>query len=230
MAPPRKPGRPAKEPVNASRGSGRAAPASAAATEPFYSNIRDAAAPAPRAIHETRFTEEVRSAALPLEQGGTVDREVGERLAMDVGHSRSDYEAEVARIRSIRKPLGAYAQKLDLPKRPGYHRHWFNDVAGRVDEAEANGWAHIQGRDGKPMARCVGSGRDKGALYAYAMEIPEVFWQEDQNARNAMAAEKMAGLKRNPFQAAPGQTKPADKGKFYDPVESGSGPLSITKG
>lgn len=140
-------------------------------------------------------------------------------------------EQSIARIRAIRLPFGgAMAQKLALPKRPGYHRHWFNDVAGRIDEASASGWAHIiNPRDGKPMHRVVGTGRDNKALEAYAMELPEVFWKEEMDARHAVASERVDAIKKNPFPAAPGQAKAADAGKFYSPTE-GAGPLQVVKG
>jgi len=224
--------------LNESRAAGQPVAASAAATEPtsFYdtgdtqgaSNYDpDPAEPQPRAVHQTVFAERVRQHASQLETGGSADREVVEGLAAEAITDPNDLAAEIERIRKIRKPIGAYSQKLALPKRSGYHRHWFNDVAGRVAEAELNGWTHIKGTDGKPISRCVGSGRDKGALYAFAMELPELFWQEDQDARNQAAADKMQGLKSAPFRSAPGQAKPADKGKFYDPTESEEGPIQI---
>lgn len=133
---------------------------------------------------------------------------------------------EIARIRAMRRPLGAYSQKLALAKRPGYHRHWFNDAPGRIQEAEDNGWTHVQGRDGKPEKRCVGAGRDNGALYAFAMEIPEVFWQEDQDSKHKAAAAVIEGTKGNIALAKPGGSKAQDKGKFYDPTESAT-PVQI---
>ncbi len=215
-------------PSNTSRGAGAPAPTSAAATAPmagahhgespssFYAPGDDTIAKA------SPFTESVlRDHASLGERLGSADREVVETMAAEAITDPNDLEAEIARIRSIRKPLGAYSQKLALEKRPGYHRHWFNDIAGRVEEAAANGWAHVKGKDGKPISRCVGSGRDKGALYAFAMELPEVFWLEDQAARHQVATDKVDALKRSPVRAEPGTAKPSDKGKFYDPTESG---------
>jgi hypothetical protein len=222
-----KPQRRTVQPRNLSRAAGAPAPASAAATAPFYAGDEARTESPLRATFEQRFAEETRAESRPLERGGSVDREVAETLAADNITDAPTLEQEIARIRATRRPLGAFAQKLALPVRPGYHRHWFNDVAGRVQEAADNGWAHVLDKDRKPLARCVGTGRDKGALYAYAMEIPEVFWQEDQDARNQAAADKMQGLKNAPFRSAPGQAKPADKGEFYDPTESEAGPISI---
>lgn len=139
-------------------------------------------------------------------------------------------EEAIARIRRMRKPFGAYTQKLALPVRPGYHRHWFNDTAGRVDDAKESGWSHIIDKDGKPLKRVVGTGRDNGVLIAYAMELPLVFWEEDMAARHAAAKAKVDAIKKQPFMAKPGQAQPEDKGKFYSPVEeSGRAPLEVTK-
>lgn len=257
---------PRKGPVNQSRGSGPAAPKSAAAMSPlegakggikggeggyppfkedagpvFYSpddgtgqqpdkdDIGGDPSPMVAGFETRQFTDTVRSGSAPIERGGSVDREVIEHMAEEAITDPAVLAEEIARIRAFRKPLGAFSQKLALPVRSGYHRHWFNDTAGRIEEATNNGWAHVKGSDGKPICRCVGSGRDKGALYAYAMEIPEVFWLEDMAAKNKAATDKMEGLKASPFQSKPGQAKASDSGKFYDPVEAPSGPVQIVK-
>jgi hypothetical protein len=141
----------------------------------------------------------------------------------------------IARIGALRQKnraeWGAFSQKLALPERNGYHRHWFNDVAGRIDEAVASGWSHvINPRDGKPLKRTVGAGRDNNPLAAYAMELPAIFWQEEMDARHKLASDRVDAIKKNPFQAKPGQAQASDKGKFYDPTEGGAGPLQVVKG
>lgn len=239
-------------PQNESRAAGAPVPASAAATAPtgrvdtaqaqrgeFYDPAAAAERPADAgaagqgeaqgASGLAAFTERVRESHVALERGGSADVEVVEREAADALSTPEDLAAEIARIRKIRRPIGAYAQKLALPARQGYHRHWFNDVAGRIDEATANGWTHVLGADKKPIARCVGTGRDKGAMYAFAMEIPEIFWLEDQAARHQAASDRIEGLKKAPFRAEAGTAKPADRGKFYDPSEHEAGPLQVVK-
>lgn len=139
----------------------------------------------------------------------------------------------VERIRALREKKreewGDFAQKLALPKRPGYHTHWFNDVAGRIDEALASGWAHrTNPRDGKPHKRTVGVGRDNNPLVAYAMDLPLVFWEEEMAARHQTAAERINAIKKNPFAAKSGETKASDQGKFYSPTEAP--PLQVIKG
>lgn len=233
-------------PANLSRGSGAPAPTSAAATEPmlgahggapasgFYSPEPARESPAPTsgldAAAENFNASVRRDHQGDGEHGGTADVAVVERAVAEENTSPEDLAADIARIRAFRLPLGAFSQKLALPKRAGYHRHWFNDVAGRIDEASANGWAHVLGKDKKPIARCVGSGRDKGALYAFAMELPEVFWQEDQDAKNQAAEDRIDQTRRSVAKLAPGErANPADKGKFYDPSESDT-PVQIRKG
>lgn len=149
----------------------------------------------------------------------------GESLDQAVARIRAERE------RSGRHVFGSLHQKLALPVRSGYHRHWFNDVAGRVDEAKASGWAHIKNpRDGTPLRRAVGTGRDSNVQWAYAMELPLVFWQEEMDARHALAKEKIDGIKASPFRAQPGQSQVSDQGKFYNPVEGNAGPLQVVKG
>lgn len=237
-------------PANTSRAAGAVAPTSAAATEPglgahvdgqeprggFYAPEGEQAEspappPSPSALAMVRFAESVREESPGDDEGLTADVETAAAASTEGELSEESLAEAIARIRGIRKPLGAFSQKLALPQRSGYHRHWFNDVAGRIEEAAANGWAHVTGSDGKPIKRCVGSGRDKGAMFAYAMELPEVFWQEDQDARHDAATQKIESLKAAPFRAQPGSAKADDKGKFYSPSESNeAGPLQVVKG
>lgn len=167
---------------------------------------------------------DVAAASLDLKAGVSADASIGPE-----GPPSTE---EIERIRALRKPFGAaLMQKLALPVRIGYHRHWFNDVAGRIDEAKASGWSHIKNpRDGTPLKRVVGTGRDNNVLIAYAMELPEQFWQEEMAAKHKVAQEKIDGIKAKPFRAAPGQAQVSDQGKFYNPIEeTGAGPVQVVK-
>lgn len=138
-------------------------------------------------------------------------------------NERDAYLKEIERVLERRRsPFGTQSQKLALPERPGYKRHWFNDSPGRVDDAEANGWTKVQSKDKKVVRRVVGSGRDGGALYAYAMEIPSVIWEREMTARHRAAAERMADIAKSPIRAPAGTAQPSDRGKFYSPVEGGA--------
>lgn len=215
-------------PLDASRGSGPRVPDSAASHSPapmMYDPGGDNdgyVEHAPLDEAGAQFLETLQAGADRFEgQDISADREITEGAAAEASTSGPSRE-EIDRIRAMRKPLGAMSQKLALPARRGYHRHWFNDTAGRIEEAQAAGWSFVKGNDGKNIKRCVGTGRDKNALWAYAMELPLVFWQEDQDHKNAAAAAVMDGLKNQAFTAAPGSMSRADNGKFYDPTETGS--------
>ena len=58
-------------------------------------------------------------------------------------------------------------------------------------------------RDGKPLNRVVGTGRDNNALRAFAMELPEIFWKEEMDARHADAKARVDAIKKNPFPSSP---------------------------
>lgn len=168
---------------------------------------------------------DVRAAAVDVEAGISADASLAPNSEPQAGES---LEQAIARIRGFRTPFGSMQQKLALPKRAGYHRHWFNDVAGRIDEAKASGWAHIKNpRDGTPLKRSVGTGRDNNVLYGYAMELPEVFWQEEMDARHAQAKARIDDIKKKPVRAEPGQSQASDQGKFYSPAEE---MISVHKG
>lgn len=134
---------------------------------------------------------------------------------------RDRYLADVERIRSMRRQFGRQTQKLALPNRPGYKRYWFNDAPGQVQGALDNGWAHVLDKDRKPLSRVVGSGRDGGALRAYAMEIPQEFWDEDQERVHQAAKARIDAIKAKPIRAEPGTAHKSDTGKFYSPEEGG---------
>lgn len=132
-----------------------------------------------------------------------------------------EYEAYVAQLRQSlkRQPYGAQVQKLALPMRSGYKRHWFNDVGGRVQDFRDAGWSHVTDNSGRPVKRTVGSGRDNKALIAYAMEIPSVFWEEAQQAIFAEAQARMDDIKKAPIRAEKGTAQASDRDKFYSPRE-----------
>jgi hypothetical protein len=228
--------------IDQTKGAGAPAPESAAATKPFYApsdstpeEIRAAHAAhlaAETGVDPSAHVERVQRQSVPVDEISSADHSLARKaLAEETDvepEPGENLESDINRVRSLRRPLGAYTQKLALPKRAGYHSHWFNGEGGRIDDALANGWAHRKDADGKPVKRAVGRGRDQGVLYAYAMDLPEVFWLEDMAERHKVAAERMEGLKASPFQAKSGQAQRSDQGKFYSPVE-GREPIEIEK-
>jgi hypothetical protein len=164
---------------------------------------------------------EPQASALPRHEALHVDSDRDDLSAdaafLEAQSERKALAADIERIRKLReaRPFSTMTQKLALPTRPGYYRHWFNDEPGRVDEATNNGWSHVKDKDSKPVKLVVGTGRDKGALNAYAMEMPIVFWNEDRDRRHKMAQDRVDEIKKAPFRAKPGQADKSDQGKFY---------------
>lgn len=158
-------------------------------------------------------------------QSGQADLTADAALAPGLD-DHDQLKKDIERIRGLRKPFGTFTQKLALAIRPGYQRHWFNDEPGRVDEAASAGWAHVKDKDDKPVRRVVGRGRDSGALYAYAMELPKIFWDEDMRNRHEAAQARIDEIKKSPFRAKPGQAKSSDADKFYSAREE---PVAITQ-
>jgi hypothetical protein len=87
--------------------------------------------------------------------------------------------------RRKRNPFGTHEQKLAYPPRPGYHRHWFNDVSNRIPQALEGGYTHVVGNDGKRVMRPAGVAEHGGALIAYLLEIPQAWYDEDMAAQQA---------------------------------------------
>lgn len=166
--------------------------------------------------------------ALDVKAGGKTDKDLTADASISAaeGDNRAQLIADIERIKNLRKPFGAFTQKLALPAREGYKRHWFNDEPGRVDEAVSNGWAHVKDKEDKPVRRVVGTGRDKGALHAYAMEIPKVFWDQDMQARHDAAQARIDEIKKNPFLSKPGHADKSDAGKFYSAKDQ---PLAVVQ-
>jgi hypothetical protein len=110
-----------------------------------------------------------------------------------------------ANPRPQRKPFGSSTQKLAYEGRTGYHRHWFNDIPGRLQQAAEAGYKIIKDKGGKEVARPVGIYDNGVALLAYLMEIPEEWYQEDIAKQQSSLDEMDAAIKRGAFQGAVGK-------------------------
>ncbi len=85
-------------------------------------------------------------------------------------------------------------QKLIAPKRPGYHRHFANDVGTRLDDLQDKGYtfvtesvegdAEIRSTDiGTRKSLVVDQQKGGGEITAYLMEIPDEWFREDQQEK-----------------------------------------------
>lgn len=102
--------------------------------------------------------------------------------------------------RATRRPFSSVEYKLAYAAREGFHRHWFNDVGGRVNRALEAGYEHVKDKDGKSVNRVVGVAEGGGPLHSFLMEIPEEWYQEDMAREQALINEKEASMKRGATQ------------------------------
>lgn len=103
-----------------------------------------------------------------------------------------------------RKPFGGVTQRLAYPQRPNYHRHWFNDVPGRIQRAEEAGYEHVLDNEGKKVSAIVGTAEGGGALHAYLMEIPQEWYDQDMAAQQAEIDKTEEAMKSGTFQGKEG--------------------------
>lgn len=107
--------------------------------------------------------------------------------------------------KEARQPFGSTTQKLAYPPRTGYHRHWFNDEPGRIDQALAAGYTHVDDKEGNQVKRVVGVTQGGGPLVGYLMEVPEEWFQEDM-ARQQKEVDKLDdAIRRGAIAGKPGE-------------------------
>lgn len=89
--------------------------------------------------------------------------------------------------RESRRGFGDLQQSLAAPERPGFHRHWFNDIPGRLQEAARAGYVQVKGDDGQPLSLVA----DKTTgMRVYLHEIP-IPWYKDDLKKAQDAADRM---------------------------------------
>lgn len=91
--------------------------------------------------------------------------------------------------RDSRRGFGDQQQALAYPERPGFHRHWFNDIPGRLHEAARAGYVQVKGDSGEPVSLVA----DKTTgMRTYLHEIPLPWYKDDlkkaQDAADLMDA------------------------------------------
>lgn len=105
--------------------------------------------------------------------------------------------------RESRKPFGSQTQKLAFPPRVGFHRHWFNETPGRIQQAQEAGYTHVMDdTTQKPVTRIVGVTQQGAALSAYLMEIPQEWWEADMAENDKKVSEKEDTIRRGQVEAS----------------------------
>ena len=141
----------------------------------------------------------------------------GQRLNLGVAPSGAA-PAPLKRARQVPQPFGTDRQKLAYEVREGYHRYWFNDEPGRIQQAISGGYTHVVDKEGKNVCQVV----DKTTgLKGYLMEIPKEWWDEDLAAVQKKVDAKEAGIRRGNVENKSAQD---GDGVFY----AGSGKRNIS--
>lgn len=107
--------------------------------------------------------------------------------------------------REKRKPFGSQIQKLAYEPRVGYHRHWFNDLPGRIESALEAGYTHVLDKEGKKVARVVGVSPTGGPQTGYLMETPQEWFEEDMARQQAVVDENDQAIRTGSVAGTPGK-------------------------
>ena len=138
-----------------------------------------------------------------------IETEIGATRRRRIAEEPARVTADAAggappRRRRSRKPFGNQDQKLQYPERPGMHRHWFNDIPGRLMRAKEAGYEQVMDENGEPVKMVVGVSRGGGPLTAYLHEIPIEDYQEDMAANDSVVHERLGQIKAGKFNAPAG--------------------------
>jgi hypothetical protein len=116
--------------------------------------------------------------------------------------------------RESRVPFGVARTKLSVPMEiEGYHLHWVNDSAGRIQEAQRGGYTFVEPKevgapeDGSQVKRLVGKNEDGSAMYAYLMKIEMEFYLEDQKLIQSEVDRFDSAIKRGTLEEKAGENR-----------------------
>ena len=132
-----------------------------------------------------------------------------------------------------RIPMSTPVQRLEVPEREGYHRHWF--LESRVPRALQGGYDFVKADSVTLNSRSIGTNNsisgntDLGSNVTVAgdidengvanglvlMEIPEEFWLEDQKAIAERNAAVLQGIFREEKILGSEQQSPQDQKQNY---------------
>lgn len=94
--------------------------------------------------------------------------------------------------RDYREKMGALpGQKLIAGQKTGFVRRWVNDENNNIDEKKAKGYSFVTEGDepttdaGAAKSQLAGTQKSGQPLRAYLMEIPEEFYNEDQQEKES---------------------------------------------
>lgn len=106
----------------------------------------------------------------------------------------------------VRKPFAERQMRLHAPHRPGFHRHFINDIPGRVAHMQERGYKIVT-EGGKPIKKVVSVAANGTGLDGYLMEIPIQWFEEDQRQSQKAADEIEATIRRGEVAVGDGRNR-----------------------
>ena len=124
------------------------------------------------------------------------------------------------REKRIKKTGALHGQKLYASQQSGFYRRWVNDEGNRLAQLEEIGYSFVsehcnaESTDiGSRVSQRVGVDKNGDPIFAYLMEIPEEFHQQDQAAKEQKIRKTEKGIRRANAGGGIGQ----DKDRMYYP-------------
>lgn len=114
-----------------------------------------------------------------------------------------------------RRTFGGMEQTMARPARPGFHRHWFNDEPGRIEQARAAGYTQVLLPNGQPDAIVVDKQQGKKA---YLHEVPLSWYKADMAAQQKLPDEKERAIQTGNAPGEDGSAPGLESGKTYGKV------------
>lgn len=106
----------------------------------------------------------------------------------------------------VRKPFAERQMRLHAPSRPGFHRHFINDIPGRVAHMQERGYKIVT-EGGKPIKKVVSVAANGTGLDGFLMEIPVQWFEEDQRASQKATDEIEATIRRGEMAVGDGRNR-----------------------
>lgn len=106
----------------------------------------------------------------------------------------------------VRKPFAERQMRLSAPRRPGFHRHWVNDIPGRVAHMQERGYKIVTER-GNPIKKTVSVAANGAGLDGFLMEIPVQWFEKDQRESQKAADEIEATIRRGEVAVGDGRNR-----------------------
>lgn len=119
-----------------------------------------------------------------------------------------DYLAPSIEQRTKKLMQGFNKSLYDVPQRKGWTRHFFNDIATRIQDRIDLGWRHVEIKDpeekryynfhlkGNKVNIRAGTKKDGSDLIQYLLEIPEQIFNENKQIKNELRKNSYKGFSK----------------------------------